>query len=254
MSVDETVYAAPGSALERPPEGSARSLEDAIAGNWDFDIMDVLSESWQKLSGAKGAMWVGFLISYAITFVLQLVVGGMLGIDNDPNAGAGAIAGVMVLSLGGQAITFIVTGGIYYYAIKWSAGDHSATATDVLAGFSVALPLLGMWFLMILLIWVGFLLLILPGLYLTLAYSLAAPLIVERGLGIWEALETSRKAITNHWFKVFGLGLVATLAALLGTVVTLGIGLIWAAPFFFMVYGVLYNRIFGYSGSGATAG
>ena len=35
-----------------------------------------------------------------------------------------------------------------------------------------------------------------------MAYLLAIPLVVERGLSPWQALEASRKAITQHWFKV----------------------------------------------------
>lgn len=252
MSMDESVYAAPESALDRPVESGARSLDDAIEGNWDFDIVDVMSEAWQKISGAKGAMWVGILVMYAAIFVLQMVAGGIaaaLGEDSIPGLGL-----AMAIQLAGQAIAYVVTTGVYFFAIKWSAGDHSATATDVLSGFSVAGALIGVYFLMTVISMVGFLLLILPGIYLIIAYSLSAPLVIERGLGVWEALETSRKAITNHWFKVFGLGLLSSIAGALGIFVTLGIGLIWAMPFFFMVYGVLYNRIFGYSGAGEAAG
>ncbi len=252
MSVDETVYAAPQSALDRPVAGSVRSLEDAIEGDWDFDIVDVMSEAWQKISGAKGAMWVGILVMYAASFVLQMVGAGIAAAFGEGSFLGTSIA--VLVQLGGQAISWIVTAGVYYYAIKWSAGDRSATATDVLSGFSIAGPLIGVYLLMVLLTALGFVLLILPGIYLAIAYSLATPLVIERGLGVWEALETSRKAITNHWFKVFGLGLLASLAAGLGIVVTLGIGVVWAMPFFFMVYGVLYNRIFGYSGAGETAG
>jgi len=221
MSMDESVYAAPQSALDRPVEAGARSLEDAIEGNWDFDIMEVMSEAWQKISGAKGAMWVGILVMYAATFVLQMVAGGIAAA-----LGEGSVLGIAIaltVQLAGQAIAYVVT-------------------------------LLGVYLLMTLLAMVGFLFLILPGVYLIIAYSLAAPLVIDRGLGVWEALETSRKAITNHWFKVFGLGLLASLAAGLGMVLTLGIGIVWAMPFFFMVYGVLYNRIFGYAGAGAAAG
>lgn len=252
MSMDESAYAAPQSALDRPVEAGARSLENAIEGNWDFDIMDVMSEAWQKISGAKGAMWVGILVVYAATFVLQMVAGGIAAA-----LGEGSVLGfaiVLTVELAGQAIAYVVTAGVYYYALKWAAGDQSATATDVLVGFSMAAPLLGVYLLMTLLAMVGLLFLILPGVYLLIAYSLAAPLVIDRGLGVWEALETSRKAITNHWFKVLGLGLLASLAAGLGMVLTLGIGVVWAMPFFFMVYGVLYNRIFGYAGAGADAG
>ena len=252
MSMDESVYAAPESALDRPVESSARSLEDAIEGNWDFDIMEVIREAWDKTSGAKGALWVGLLITYAASFVMQFVgVGVGAAVGSESALGLSLIFGLQFL---GQAVAIVVTTGMYYYAIKWTAGDTSAEAKDILSAFSIAGPLIGMWLLMVALIMVGFVLLVLPAFYLMIAYILAGPLVIERGLGVWEALETSRKAITNHWFKVFGLLAIAGFAMTLGTIFTLGIGMIWAMPFFFLLYGVLYNRIFGYSGAGGAAG
>ena len=94
------------------------------------------------------------------------------------------------------------------------------------------------------LIYLGMILLIIPGLYLAIAYMLAIPLVVERGLSPWQALEASRKAISQHWFKVFGLflllGLITGISA-----IPLGIGLVWTIPLFTIAIGVLYRTIFG---------
>lgn len=252
MSVDESLYAAPDSALDRPIASSARSLEDAIEGRWDFDIMDVLRESWEKTSGAKGAIWVGLLASYAISFAMQFVgigLGSVLGAEST----IGFLI-VFLLQLAGQMAVFVLTAGLYQYAIKWSAGDATAEANDIFSAFSKAGPIIALWLLMVIMIVVGLALFVLPGIYLAVAYTLGVPLVLERGLGPWEALETSRKAISNHWFKVVGLFFVSGVALTLGIVLTLGIGMIWAMPCFFILYGVLYNRIFGYSGAGGSAG
>ena len=95
-----------------------------------------------------------------------------------------------------------------------------------------------------LLIYLGMFLLIIPGLYLAIAYMLAIPLVVERGLTPWQALEASRKAITQHWFKVFGLFLLLGLITLISAI-PLGIGLVWSIPLFVIAMGVLYRTIFG---------
>ncbi|MEZ4291022.1 MAG: hypothetical protein R3E53_11035 [Myxococcota bacterium] len=76
-------------------------------------------------------------------------------------------------------------------------------------------------------------LLIVPGVYLAIAYQMAMPLVIERGLGLWDALETSRKAITHCWFRY----LLVLLVAVAGLGAELldrpfGIGAIWALPFF----------------------
>jgi hypothetical protein len=57
-------------------------------------------------------------------------------------------------------------------------------------------------------------------------------------------MEFSRKSVTKHWFKVFGLLFLLSLMMALGTL-ALGIGLIWAVPLMFVtLYGLLYPLIF----------
>lgn len=97
---------------------------------------------------------------------------------------------------------------------------------------------------MMLLIYLGMILLLIPGIYLAVAYLLAIALVVERGLSPWQALEASRKAITQHWFKVFGLLIVLGLIIIVSAI-PLGIGLVWSIPLMVVAMGVLYRTIFG---------
>ena len=97
--------------------------------------------------------------------------------------------------------------------------------------------------LMTLLIFVGYVLLIVPGIYLSVAYLFALPLLVQEQMGIVEALEASRKALTHCWFNVFGLLLVLALINGLAAV-PLGIGLIWSVPLTVVSIGLAYRKIF----------
>lgn len=244
MSSDDSMYRAPASSLDRPSEGSARSLDDAIAGRFDFDFGEVLSEAWRLVDGSKGVI----LGAFAIQLVLNVVSQGIMRFGSDSD---NALFGILsfLISLGVNVVTYTITAGIFLYAIKRAAGDASASFDDVLSCFGIALPIFGLAVLQGILTGLGFVLLILPGIYLAVAYAFAIPLKVERGLGIWESLETSRKSVTNVWWKVAGLFLVVGLAVILGGAVTLGIGLIWLAPFGTFVVAVLYREIFGYSGA-----
>ncbi|WP_419533208.1 hypothetical protein [Endozoicomonas sp.] len=112
--------------------------------------------------------------------------------------------------------------------------------------FNTTLPLLGLYILMTILIVIGFLLLILPGIYLAIAYMLAIPLVVDKKMGIWEALETSRKAVTKRWFSIFGLTLLIMLINAIA-MIPLGLGLIWTVPMSTIAFGILYRNIFGCS-------
>ncbi len=110
--------------------------------------------------------------------------------------------------------------------------------------FSRIIPLVITSILQMIFIVIGFFLLIIPGIYLSLAYLFAVPLVVEKNLGPWQALETSRKAVTHRWFSIFGFFIVIGLM-MLASMIPLGIGLIWTLPMGTVVYAVLYRTIFG---------
>jgi hypothetical protein len=64
--------------------------------------------------------------------------------------------------------------------------------------------------------------LILPGLYLFIAWTFSIPLVADKRFEFWTAMELSRKVVTKVWFEIFGLFIVASLPALL---VGIGAGL-----------------------------
>jgi hypothetical protein len=51
----------------------------------------------------------------------------------------------------------------------------------------------------------GLLILSVPCLYLLVAYVFILPLIVDRDLPFWAAMETSRRTVHRQWFQTFGL-------------------------------------------------
>ena len=96
-----------------------------------------------------------------------------------------------------------------------------------------------MFLLMAVLVVAGFFLLVLPGIYLSIAYSFAPYLITEKNMGVWEAMETSRKAITQYWWRYFGLMLIAALLIIVGSIPLL-VGLIWVLP----IVGIATGEVF----------
>ena len=96
---------------------------------------------------------------------------------------------------------------------------------------------------MYIMIAIGFLLLILPGIYLAVSYKFTLPLIVDKNLGIWEAMELSRRTVTKRWFKFFGLDIVLLIIVVISAI-PLGIGLIWTAPMAFIAHALLYHHLF----------
>jgi uncharacterized membrane protein len=238
-------YAAPASALHETPHNSqVPSIEEALIRGYDFSIGDVLSEAWQRVKGTKGIIIGGFLVFYVVLFTASLLIGGvfgLLGVISDSPILSGVAE--MIIGMIASALAYPFMAGINMVGIRRAAGQP-ISFNEIFSHFGRTVPLVITAILSMLLIYLGFFLLIIPGLYLAIAYMLAIPLVVERGLTPWQALEASRKAITQHWFKVFGLFLLLGLISIV-SIIPLGIGLIWSIPLFVIAMGVLYRTIFG---------
>ncbi len=215
------------------------SVEKGLCGNYPLSIGSVLSEAWEKTGGAKWTIHLAMAIYFGIAILLVI---------------AAAIPALIVpegilleifLQLAMIAVTTPLWAGVYMIGLRRSV-NAPIRAGQVLDYFNTTLPLLGLYILMTILIVIGFLLLILPGIYLAIAYMLAIPLVVDKKMGIWEALETSRKAVTKRWFSIFGLTLLIMLINAIA-MIPLGLGLIWTVPMSTIAFGILYRNIFGCS-------
>jgi hypothetical protein len=240
----DSIYQPPTANLERPgaSRADAGSLQRGIDGDFTLDVQAVLTEAWALTRGSKGAIIGGAVIAYGISLVSGLASAAVTG--SDPAAGAN-VASVLI-TIAGYVIPYPIWAGIFMYAIRRAAGEDDVLFGDIFAYFPRLPALVGLYVLQTALIALGFVLLVLPGIYLTFAYYFSTPLLLDKGLGIWDALETSRKAITHVWFGFFGMLLVVGLATAIGSVITLGIGAIWLLPWSILCVAVAYHRAFGY--------
>ena len=69
-------------------------------------------------------------------------------------------------------------------------------------------------------------------------------MIIEKKMGVWGALETSRKAITEYWWRYLGLMLGAMVLIIIGSIPML-IGLIWVIPIAAIATGEVFAKTFG---------
>ncbi len=182
----------------------------ASAAAAKLDIISCYERSWNLL---KANFWplVGVSVLMALIFACL---------------GYSQYAGLFFVSplLGG-----VVTAGYYYYFLRKIRGQPS-TLGDAFAGFTKAfLNLLIAGLLVSIFIAVGLICLVIPGIYLAFAYPFTYILAVDKGLGFWEAMETSRRVVTRQWWRVCGLILLGIPFFLLGFA-ALGVGIFIALP------------------------
>jgi hypothetical protein len=237
------IYSAPTAALNTVTEGAEYgSLERGIAGNYQFSVGETLSEAWAKTNGAKWKVHLALGLYLLVYIPVAMLSSFLLIGDSSPTA---AIGGTILQFVVLMAVVTPLMAGLLMLGVKRAVGAPLA-ATSIFSYYGKIVPLLITSILSTVLILVGFLLLIIPGIYLSIAYYLAVPLVVEKNLSPWEAMEASRKAIGKRWFAVFGMMIVITLINFVG-MIPLGIGLIWTVPMSLIAMGILYRNVFGCS-------
>jgi hypothetical protein len=179
-----------------PPVSPAFRSAEILGRRPEVQIGRCLAQSWTLLTANFGLLFGATALVWGITFGLQFI----------------PLAGGLVNWL----IRGVLYGGLYLIFLNRIRG-RAASIGEVFAGFSfgfVQLMLAGV--LTELLTKIGLACcLVLPGLYLFVAWILSVPLVADRRLEFWSAMELSRKVVTRVWFEMFGLLVLAFLPVIL---------------------------------------
>lgn len=208
---------------------------------YDFDIIEIIKEGFRYLDGVKGIFVAAFGVYLVVAVVLQIVLG--IFFPSPPAPAEPNLLNQQIVTILSYPVLMPLMVGIIMLAINYSRGEK-IEFKSVFNYYHLMGKLSLAGILIYVMTIIGFILLVLPGIYLSIAYVFTLPLIADKGMDVWDAMELSRKTVTKHWFKVFGLLFLLSLFFLAG-VITFGIGLIWAIPLMFLtLYGLLYRSIF----------
>jgi hypothetical protein len=190
-----------------------------------------LREGWELFKQNPGG-FIGFAIVF---FIIQGVLGYL------PRIGG-------LISL---AISAPLGAGFYVVSAKLMQG-RTPVFQDFFTGFQFFLPLLLLSVISALLIILGFVLLVLPGIFLMVCYLFPSMLIIDQRLDFWPAMELSRRTVQTQWFGFFVFVVLLVLVNL-GGALLLGIGLLVSLPVSACAVAAAYADLFGlqsdYSGS-----
>lgn len=131
--------------------------------------------------------------------------------------------------------------GFYLVANKISRGEE-VIYPDFFGGFRFWIPTAVISLLTQVLIAIGLIALIIPGIYLAVGYLFAIQMGIFGGLDPWAAMEWSRKLITRNWWRFFGLLLVLVVFNALGLLLA-GIGLLFTLPYTFLVLYAVFEDL-----------
>ena len=113
----------------------------------------------------------------------------------------------------------------------------------------VASKLLSIWALSIVvgvIVFLGFIALIVPGIILAIMFSLALPVLLIENKGVMESMGRSRELVRNRWLKTFAtflvLGIIVLIASLIFSAITAPLGII--GPVVNGILSALYQPLF----------
>ncbi|MEA1920909.1 MAG: hypothetical protein U9N52_13795 [Campylobacterota bacterium] len=201
---------------------------------YDFEIFGLIKEAFNRSDGVKWFFIASIFAYGVVAFIVNVILGFIFGAE-------GAIAD-NAKSLLSMPVLVPIMLGIVMLAIKHVRGK-ALELQSIFDYFVIVWPLVFATVAMYIMMAIGFLLLILPGIYLAVAYKFTLPLMADKNLGIWEAMERSRRTVHKRWFKFFGLDISLFIIVIISAI-PFGIGLIWTIPLAFITHALLYHHLF----------
>jgi len=148
----------------------------------------------------------------------------------------------------GQIAQMIVAGPIsagYYLTINRIRKGESINFSNFFDGFRMFMPVMIVSMLSGLIISIGMILLVIPGIFFSVIYLFAMPLVVFGKLDFWAAMESSRIIITKNFKEAFLFGLMIVGINIMG-LLALGFGVLITIPLSYAVILMAYEDIYNF--------
>lgn len=202
----------------KPSQKDVKDFETLINSDYQITISNWFSSGW-KIFKKDAGVSIAFAVLAGICYLL---------LSRIPFAGLlvwyPIIAGFIIVSL-------------------MSFRNQTVEFKNYFGGFRHLIPLLVFTILSTIFIFIGELLLIVPGVYLSVAYLFAPCLIVDKNIDFWPAMEISRKKVNKHWFGLFGFSILIILLNIIGCLSFL-VGLFITIPLSTCIITAAYKDIF----------
>jgi len=181
--------------------------------------LELLSNAWKEMRG----QW-GISIGFHLLLILMLMASGCL-----------------------YVLQFLIICPLLLGNCRFWLNISRRTnpeISDLFSGFSTYGTILGASMLVTLICYGGLILLIIPGIYWGLSYSMVYYIIADNpNVGINESLVLSRKMMYGHKWKLFFFWLASQGIILVSFFLTCGIGSLWVFPWVSVAYAKFYDDI-----------
>lgn len=166
-----------------------------------FDLGRVIQRTFTSI-GQNAAIFFGAsVVLIGIPSTISVLGQGSLMMEDSLSGLGFFLLGTVLYFIG----FFLLQGMVVKAAVNGFNGTKTEFGDAFSAGVQMLLPLLGLAIVASLGTTLGYILLIVPGLILSVLWSVAAPAVVAEKRGVFESLQRSRDLTRGHRWSVFGL-------------------------------------------------
>lgn len=198
-------------------------------------VFDAFGKGWEALKPKMGIM-IGTMVLAMVIYLIPYGAGYGL-IFNDQ----AALGGLLILA--SYALMAFLSVGMIRVALNVYA-KKEATIAMLFSGQDVALRFFGAMILYGVLVMLGTILLIIPGIYLALKYMYVPFLIIDKNMGIKEAFTKSGEITKGYKWHLFAFGIGVNIISSIAAI-PMGLGLIIALPWTVLAYVATYKILMG---------
>jgi len=116
------------------------------------------------------------------------------------------VFGILFIMIAWQ---YLVTGAVVYSVVQYLNGDKSSPFASLAQMLRRFVPVVLVAIISTILVWIGMMLLIVPGIIVALMLCVAIPVVMAEGPGVMASLSRSRELTKGARWKLLGLFLVA---------------------------------------------
>lgn len=191
-----------------------RHAKDQLKGKWGL---------------AVGSILVVFLIQFLFNFISRCVQDSTILF--------------IIITLVSLIVSSVMSMGVCRLSLNYAYDDKQPAFTDIFSGFNVILKVIGLFILLGIIIAVGMILLIIPGIIFTYMFSQAYFILADdNSKSIIQCLKESAGMMKGYKFKYFVL-LLSFLGWIILGVIPLGIGLLWVVPYMNVTVASFYLKV-----------
>lgn len=200
-----------------------------------FSIQEALKYGWETFKKYPVFLIAVVIIVFAISSIFNSLYASLTNSGQNPSLVS------FIAQIVGMVINMIVSMGMAKIAITLARGNKPEwedlyNQYPKIINYFVASILFG------LMVVVGLILLIVPGIYLALRYHMYSYLIVDKNLGAIEALKKSAEITKGSMWNLFLFWIVSIIVVIVGAILFF-VGLLVAVPVVLVAGGFVYNKL-----------